>query len=156
MRSFGSSGRASGQFDGPLGVAADASGIRAVTDSVNGRVELLNPDGSLATIWGSPNPGPTILPDPVAVAFDGGGNAYVLDRRRARSSSSIARRRARAPIGSEGTGPGQLLEPQALAIDAGGTIAVADSGNDAHRALRRRGRYLGSFPTGGGAARASP
>ena len=27
--------------------------------------------------WGSPNPGPTILPRPVAVAFDSGGNAYV-------------------------------------------------------------------------------
>ena len=44
LRSFGASGRAAGQFDAPVGVASDPGGIRAVTDSINGRVQLLNPD----------------------------------------------------------------------------------------------------------------
>ena len=43
LGSFGSSGRVTGQFIRPLGVAADASGMRAVADSVNGRVQLLAP-----------------------------------------------------------------------------------------------------------------
>lgn len=146
-RSFGTSGRATGQFDGPVGVAADAAGVRAVTDSINGRVQLLNPDGTIATVWGSPNPGPTILPDPVAVAFDQAGNGFVLDARRSRivvfdrGTATTSR-----SIGSEGSGPGQLLSPQALAIDNAGTIAVADTGNLRVARFAADGSYLGSFP----------
>jgi tripartite motif-containing protein 71 len=152
LRSFGASGRAAGQFDEPLGVAADASGVRAVTDAVNGRVELLNPDGSLA-VWGSPAPGPTILPRPVAVAFDAGGNAYVLDGKRSRIV--VFSRATGLPvrtIGSPGSGPGQLLDPSALAIDGTSTISVADSGNERIARFGTGGTYLGSV-TGVGDAR---
>jgi tripartite motif-containing protein 71 len=147
-RSFGTSGRATGQFDGPLGVVADASGVRAVTDSINGRVQLINADGSIATIWGSPNPGPTVLPNPVAVAFDQAGNGFVLDNRRStivvfdRATATTTRR-----IGTEGSGPAQLLSPQALAIDNSGNIAVADTGNERVARFAADGTYLGSFPT---------
>ena len=41
--SFGASGRAVGEFDAPMGVATDASGIRAVADSVNGRIAAARP-----------------------------------------------------------------------------------------------------------------
>src|SRR5262249_1822078 len=79
----------------------------------------------------APAPGPTLLPDPVAVAFDGGGNAYVLDQRRARilvfnrTTGTLVR-----TIGAQGSGPGKLLAPSALAIDQAGVISVADTGND--------------------------
>ena len=145
LRSFGASGRSLGQFDAPVGVAADAGGVRAVTDSVNGRVELLNADGSPASSWGSPAPGPTILPQPVAVAFDAAGNAYVLDRRRSRIV--VFARATGLPvrtIGSPGSGPGQLLDPSALTIDGGGTIVVADSGNQRIARFGTGGGYLGA------------
>ena len=87
--------------------------------------ELLNPDGSVATVWGSPNPGPTILPNPVAVAFDGPGNAYVLDGRRGRIV--VFDRASGTPVRT--IAAGKLVSPTALAIDAAGTIYVADSGN---------------------------
>ena len=72
--------------------------------------------------WGSPNPGPTILPNPVAVAFDAAGNAYVLDQRRARDRRLRPRDAACrcARSARQGSGPGQLLDPSALAIDARG------------------------------------
>ena len=115
-----------------MGVAADASGIRAVTDSVNGRVQLLNPDGSIATVWGSPAPGPTLLPRPVAVAFDAAGNAYVLDQRRSRI---VVFARSDRPPRAHDRRAGQraraaCARPSALAIDAGGRISVADTGNE--------------------------
>src|SRR4029079_9438541 len=115
----------------PMGVAADASGVRAVTDAVNGRIQLLGPDGAVLAQWGAPAPGPTLLPAPVAVAFDAGGNAYVLDQRRARilvfnrTTGTLVR-----TIGAQGSGPGKLLAPSALAIDQTGVISVADTGND--------------------------
>jgi sugar lactone lactonase YvrE len=102
------------------------------------------PDGTLASSWGSPAPGPTILPDPVAVAFDAGGNAYVLDRRRSRIVPSRATGTAVRTIGSPGSGPGQLLNPSALTIDGGGTIVVADSGNERIARFGTGGSYLGA------------
>jgi DNA-binding beta-propeller fold protein YncE len=146
VRSFGSSGRATGQFNQPLGAGADPSGIRGVADAVNGRLQLLNPDGSIASVWGSPAPGPTVLPRAVAVVFDGGGNAYVLDQRRARIV--VFSRATGLPvrmIGSQGSGPGQLQSPSALAIDGAGTLSVADTGNGRIARFTAGGSYLGSI-----------
>ena len=90
----------------------------------------------------------------MAVAFDAGGNAYVLDRRRsrivvfARATGLPAR-----TIGSPGSGPGQLLNPSALAIDGGGTIVVADSGNERIARFGTGGGYLGATTGVGDGAR---
>ncbi|MBA3747512.1 MAG: hypothetical protein H0W96_08495, partial [Solirubrobacterales bacterium] len=145
LRSFGQSGRGTGQFNTPLGVGADAAGYRYVADSVNGRVQVLDPDGSIAAVWGSPAPGPTILPNAVAVAFDATGNAYVLDQRRGRvivfdRATGLPKR----TIGSRGSGPGKLLDPSALAITPGGTISVADTGNERVARFTIAGEYLGA------------
>ncbi|MCW2957956.1 MAG: hypothetical protein JWP18_759 [Solirubrobacterales bacterium] len=147
LRSMGRSGRASGQFDTPAGVAADASGLRAVVDSINGRVQLLGPDGAVVSIMGSPNPGPTLLPRPVATAFDAEGNVYVLDQRR--SKIVVFSRQTGLPvrtIAAEGTGPGKLLAPSALAISAGGTVLVADTGNQRVARFTTTGAALGDLP----------
>ena len=81
----------------------------------------------------------------MAVAFDAGGNAYVLDRRRSRI---VAFSRATGlpvrTIGSPGSGPGQLQNPSALTIDGGGTIVVADSGNERIARFSTGGSYLGA------------
>ena len=113
---FGSSGRVTGQFIRPLGVATDASGVRAVADSVNGRVQLLNPDGSVITAFGAPAPGPTLLPDPVSVAFDARGLLYVLDQQRSRVLVFDRGGKIIRTIGSRGRKAGQLLAPSAVAV----------------------------------------
>jgi tripartite motif-containing protein 71 len=152
LRSFGTSGRAEGQFNTPSGVAADSNGIRAVTDAVNGRVEFLGPDGTIISSMGSPNPGPTILPRPVAVAFDVPGNIYVLDQRRA--TIVVFSRATGLPvrtIGTQGSGPGQMLDPSAIALDGAGNIHVADTGNDRIVRFTGAGEYLGAITqTGSG------
>ena len=112
-------------------------------------MQLLNPDGTIAAVWGSPNPGPTILPNPVAVAFDAAGNGYVLDQPpQPASSSSTARPATHSRRSAAGlAAPAQLLSPAALAIDGAGTISVADAGNDRIARFAADGTYLGSFPT---------
>lgn len=150
LRSMGRSGRSSGQWDTPAGVTADPSGVRAVADSVNGRVQFLGPDGAIVSIMGSPNPGPTILPDPVATAFDAQGNVFVLDQRRSRIVAFS--RQTGLPfrtIATEGSGPGQLLAPSALAITAGGTILVADTGNGRVARFTTSGTVLSDLPVTG-------
>ena len=138
--------RAPGSSTRPWASRPTPAGIRAVTDSVNGRVQLLNPDGTLASSWGSPAPGPTILPDPVAVAFDAGGNAYVLDRRRsriivfargdraARCARSARRAAARASCSTRRRWRSTAAAPS----------YVADSGNERIARFGTGGSYLGA------------
>ena len=104
-----SPGARPGQFIRPQGVGADASGLRAVADTVNGRIQLINPDGSVAAMFGAPAPGPTLLPDPVAVAFDGSGLLYVVDQQRSRVIVFDREGKIIRTIGNRGRGPGQLL-----------------------------------------------
>ena len=146
LGSFGSSGRAAGQFIRPLGVGADASGMRAVADSVNGRILLLNPDGSVAAMFGAPAPGPTLLPDPVAVAFDAAGLLYVLDQERSRVLVFDRGGKIIRTIGSRGRGAGQA----AVAVRGRGLRRRARlrrrHGQRADRALHApAARHLGSF-----------
>jgi DNA-binding beta-propeller fold protein YncE len=107
-------------------------------------VQLLNPDGSIAAVFGSPAPGPTVLPDPVAVAFDAAGLAYVVDQRRSRVLVFDRAGKIVGTIGSRGTGPGQLLSPSAIAFDAAGNVYVADTGNGRVARFAPSGGYLGS------------
>src|SRR5262249_46633314 len=122
--------------------------LRAVADSVVGRVQLLNPDGSVAAAFGSPAPGPTLLPDPVAVAFDVAGNAYVVDQRRSRVVVFDRTGRIVRTIGSRGSGAGKLLAPSAIAVSAGGTVYVADTGNGRIARFTTGGAWIGSAGDG--------
>ena len=124
----------------PLGVGADAGGIRAVADSVNGRIVLLNPDGSVAAMYGAPAPGPTLLP-----VLRWGSRSTPPARSTWSTRSARACSSSTAPGGSSAAGFGrageyirtigwrrdrpQLLSPSALAVSAAGTVYVADTGN---------------------------
>jgi streptogramin lyase len=118
--------------------------MRAVADSVNGRIQLLNPDGSVAAMFGAPAPGPTLLPDPVAVAFDDAGLVYVLDQQRSRVLVFDRAGKIIRTIGSRGSGPGKLLAPSALAI-SGTTLFIADTGNARIVRYSTNGTHLGSI-----------
>ena len=99
---------------------------------------------------GLARPRPTLLPDPVAVAFDGAGNAYVLDQHRSRILVfDRATGTLRRTIGAPGSGPGGLRAPSALAIDASGTISVADTGNRRIARFGAAGGYLGAVEQAG-------
>lgn len=144
---FGLSGRGPGQFTEPQGIGIDPSGLRAVADSIDGRIELFNPDGTLAAQWGAPSPGPTLLEDPVGIAFDQAGNGYVVDQAR---SSIVVFNRAGAivrKLGSRGAGPGMMQSPSAIALDALGNIYVADEGNGRIVRIAANGTPLPSIGT---------
>ena len=135
-----------GQFDAPMGVAADAGGVRAVTDSVNGRDRAPQRRRLAGVVVGLARAGADDPPQ---------ARGRRLRRRRQRlrprphgaRGSSCSRRATGLPvrtIGSPGSGPGQLLNPSALTIDAGGTMVVADSGNQRIARFGTGGGYLGA------------
>ena len=85
-----------GQFDAPVGVAADAGGIRAVTDSVNGRVAAAQPRRLAGVVLGLAGAGADDPPRP---------RGRRLRRRRQRlrpRSPALADRRLRPRDGAAG------------------------------------------------------
>ena len=119
--------------------------MRAIADTVNGRIVLVNADGSVAAMFGAPAPGPTLLPDPVGSPSTPAGLIYVVDQERSRvlvfdRDGTIVR-----TIGSRGRGAGQLLSPSAVAVSAAGTVYVADEGNGRIVRFTTAGTHLGSF-----------
>ena len=96
-------------------------------------------------MFGAPAPGPTLLPDPVAVAFDDAGLVYVLDQQRSRVLVFDRGGKIIRTIGSRGSGPGKLL----VAVGAGGrradVVYVADTGNGRIVRFGTGGSHLGSI-----------
>jgi len=79
LLSWGSLGRAPGQFGGTLDLATDAAGDVYVLDRENSRVQRFSPDGSLLKVWGTLGNDPGQLRNPWDVAVTDAGDVYVMD-----------------------------------------------------------------------------
>ncbi len=134
----------SATFNGPTGVAVDASGNVYVADTDNDSIRRISPIGAVTTLAGSAVPGSSngigtaaSFNGPAAVAVDGSGNVYVADQR----NNSI---RKITPLGevtnlevtgssgsANGTGAAAALNgPAGIAVDRSGIVYVADFGNN--------------------------
>jgi DNA-binding beta-propeller fold protein YncE len=140
IRQWGSPGTGLGQFrfgGGYSPSAASGGGIALaggyvfVSDSVNGRIERFNPDGTGAIAFGSPGAGPGQLANPKGIAaVPGGGGIYVADDDNHRIDLFDTGGNWLGSTGSFGTGPGQFEYPYGVATDAAGNVYVADNNND--------------------------
>jgi sugar lactone lactonase YvrE len=140
---------AAAQFNGPRGVATDASGNIYVADTGNAIVRKIGSSGTVSTLAGTAGmigstdgAGSVARFDaPQAVAIDGVGNVYVAD-----TGNSVIRKITPAGVVttlagtagavgmSDGTGgAAQFDHPRGIAVDASGNVYVADTGNWAIR-----------------------
>ncbi len=138
-------------FDGPYGIAADASGNLYVTDSINNTIRRIAPDGTVSTIAGSP--GVSGSADgtgsaarffrPRGITVDSSGNLFVCD-----SFNNTIRKITPGGVvstiagwaGASGSVDGQgsaarFDEPRGIAVDASGNLYVADWFNDTIRMI---------------------
>jgi sugar lactone lactonase YvrE len=133
----------------PQGVAVGADGTVFFSDSDNHRIRKIAPDGTIATVAGTGNPGYTSgggdplkaeLQSPRHLALDGAGNLYFVDR----YASVVRRLTAKGVfstlvgngVGVAGTGkvsPDGIAAISAdfsficgLAVDAAGTVYFSD------------------------------
>ena len=74
------------QFDGPIGVAVDASGNIYVADTYNDRIRKINAEGQVSTVAGAGRPGHAdgdtavaLFDTPCAVVVSADGTLYVAD-----------------------------------------------------------------------------
>jgi DNA-binding beta-propeller fold protein YncE len=124
-----------GQFDFPNMIAFDAAGNAYVTDSNNGRVIVIDPQGSqVVGISRGANPGALGLPRGIAV--DDKGRVYVVDATgqtvhiyRTDLSSDL-RPTFTKDFGTEGAANGEFVYPNGVAADTRARVYVTDREND--------------------------
>ncbi len=134
------------QFNGPSGVAVDASGNVYVSDAGNNCIRKVTPAGAVTTLAGSAINPPGYAEGtgtaakfwaPAGVAVDTSGNVYVADYGNARirkvTATGVVTTLAGTGTNGYKDGPGaaaQFTYPSGVAVDASGSVYVADSSNN--------------------------
>ncbi|HSB78325.1 MAG TPA: SMP-30/gluconolactonase/LRE family protein [Candidatus Methylomirabilis sp.] len=115
-----------GQFLFPTYLAVDAEGNLYVTDTLNSRVQMFDPDGKYIKSFGQRGNAWGMFDKPKGVALDSFGNVYVADS--GWSNVQIFNQKGQVLLffGGRGPIPGMLKNPTAVAIDAKNHIYVAD------------------------------
>jgi len=115
-----------GQFRFPTYLTLDANGNLYVTDTLNSRVQVFDPDGNYVKKFGERGNAWGMFDKPKGVAVDSFGNVYVADS--GWSNVQIFNQKGQVLLffGGRGHFPGMLKNPTAITIDADNNIYVAD------------------------------
>jgi sugar lactone lactonase YvrE len=150
--SFGSKGTGNGQFEEPVGIAVNPiNGNVAVSDQVNGRVEVFDEAGKYITKFGKKGSAEGEFSGPRGLAIDAEGNIWVADTGNGRVQEFAEKGseyKYAATFGKKGSGDGEFTSPKGLAIDSKGNIWVADSGNNRVQEFNKELKYQRQFSTG--------
>ncbi len=119
-------GGGEGQFLFPTYVSLDNRGNLYVTDTLNSRVQMFDPDGKYLKTFGERGNGWGMFDKPKGVAIDSFGNVYVADS--GWSNVQIFNQKGQILLffGGRGPIPGMLRNPTAVTIDNSNHIYVAD------------------------------
>ena len=144
---FADGASSNSSFNGPCGVAVDASGNVIVADTGSNRIRKVTPQGVVTTLAGN---GSAMFADGASSAFNGhfgvavdaSGNVIVADtgsnRIRKVTPKGVVSTLAGNGSASFASGIGSSATfngPTGVAIDAGGNIIIADSSNNRIRKL---------------------
>ncbi|MDO8615034.1 MAG: serine/threonine-protein kinase [Dehalococcoidia bacterium] len=118
--SWGQAGSGPAEFNHPLDVAVDFAGYLYVSDSLNGRVQKLDPGGNYIgqLVKQRASVGDWVPND---LAIDTAGNVYVTDE----ENATIHKFTVNGDVIFE---PDQLVTPIAIAVGADDVLYVADAG----------------------------
>jgi len=139
VRRIGRPGSAVGQFNFPTHLAMDAQRRLYVTDSMNFRVQVFDPEGKYIYHMGRQGDGSGYLAVPKAVAVDSLGHIYVVDSYFGRISIFNLQGQFLLAIGDSGNENGMFQVPGALTIDSANRIYVCDTLNERVQVLQ----YIG-------------
>ena len=137
------------RFSTPSGLALDSGGALLVADTGNHAIRRVGPDGTVSTVAGALTPGfrdgsgrEALFNGPLAVAANGAGSIIVADTYNDRiravhpdgSVVTLAGSGARGFV--DGAAPDAAFDtPSGVAVDAAANVFVADTGNNAVRAI---------------------
>ena len=119
-------GSGPGQFLFPTYVTLDPKGDVYVTDTLNSRVQMFDPDGNYQRSFGQRGNGWGMFDKPKGVALDSFGNLYVADSGWSNVQIFNSKGQILLFFGGRGPIPGMLKNPTAVTIDRQNRIYVAD------------------------------
>ena len=139
VSSFGSRGKAQGEFKCPCNIAISAkTGNIAVADAHNKRVQLFSPDGIYLREYGKKGLDPKKLNDPKSVAFNRSGDVTICGSRDiycfTESGQFIKN------ISNK-----DLIKPTSITIDSDGRMLVCDRGDKKVKVLSPEGTEVLQF-----------
>ncbi|HUA15322.1 MAG TPA: SMP-30/gluconolactonase/LRE family protein [Verrucomicrobiae bacterium] len=106
-----------GNFAAPQGVAVDKDGNLYVTDTLNNRVEIFDPDGDFISEFGKHGDGPGYFARPKGIAVDADGHIWVADEMQDRLQAFNRDGQLLMYVGGHGQYPGQFKALVGVAID---------------------------------------
>lgn len=124
---IGTRGKGDGQFNFPSFLVVDANGNLIVSDTQNGRIQILDPDGRFLRRFGEFGDAPGMFARPKGVAVDSEGHIYVVDAAFNNVQIFDEEGRILMAFSSYGTDNGQMILPSGIAIDKDDFIYVVDS-----------------------------
>ena len=138
------------EFSNPLGIAIHPLNKKVyVADSDNHRIQILNPDLTFSSSFGSLGSDNGRLKYPWDVAFDSTGNVYVADNWNHRIQVFTAEGEYLREFGKKGSGNGELNYPSSIAIDSDNVVYVAEYNNHRVSVFTREGKFMRLFGSKG-------
>ena len=126
-KSFGSSGSAHGQFNGPAGVAIGAGGNILVVDFSNCRIQQFSSTGKHLKTVGTRGSGPLQFQNPLGIAVHPHTHkVYVAEYGNHRIQVLNSDLTYSSSFGSEGSNNGEFIQPLDISTDSAGNVYVAD------------------------------
>lgn len=150
--SWGGPGSGDGQFNYPLGIAADGAGNVYVVDAGNNRIQKFASDGTYLTQWGGSGTGNGQFTSPAGVGVSADGVVYVTDAESHRVQRFDSSGAYLGQWGELGNAPGQFDHPYGIAVNADGQVYVADTFNSRIQRFGPTGAYLGLWGSSGDGA----
>jgi tripartite motif-containing protein 71 len=137
VKSFGSLGNGSGQFNLPTTVVIDSNGDLYVNERGNERIQKLDPEGNPILVFGSRGSGSNQFCHIEHLGIDEFDNIYVTDPQ-SEDDCSLEPKVKKfdsegnfiTEWGSFGEGDGQFGDPEHLTIDSQGHVYVSDRSNN--------------------------
>ena len=137
-------------FDHPSFVALGPDGNIYVSEIVNERVTVLDPQGNEILSWGSRGAAQGQFHNPLGIHASQDGKVYVVDTHNARVQVFDTKGTFLKTMGQPGDGNGQLNNPHDIAVDSEGNVYVADYGNHRVMVFSPDGAYLRQWGSYGG------
>jgi DNA-binding beta-propeller fold protein YncE len=130
LTSWGSKGKARGEFNLPHSIVIDAKGRILVGDRENDRIQIFDSEGTLLEIWSGFAP--------YGMELDADGVLFVADGRASKVLQLDSTGKVIGSWGSKGNGPGEFNLPHMLAADSSGNLFVAEVGGLRLQKLKRK------------------
>ena len=150
LTAVGQKGKKHLEFSFPSGVTVNHRNRKVyICDAYNNRVQILNPDLTFSSSFGSSGSGDGQFKSPWNVALDRTENVYMANRGGYCIQVFTAEGKFLRKFGKKGSGVGELDYPYSVSIDCDDIVYVTECNNHRVSMFTSEGQFLRSFSTKG-------